>query len=285
MAAGPGPTVRGRRLGAELRRLREAAGMTLDDVGTRLEWSGSKVSRIETARVAVRPRDVADLSDLYGVKPERRDELMTLARASRQQGWWQQYSDVKDEAFQAYVGLEAEAARIRWYATELVPGLLQTEAYAHEVVRAILIEGSNERARRVVELRLARQQRLGEEPPLKVWAVLNEAVLRCVVGGQQVMREQLLQLADLARRPSITIQVLQPGGGAHAAMDGSFTVLQFPEPGDPDVVYLQHRTVDMYLETAEQIEVHNLAFDHLLTKAAPPDRSVHLIEEAAEALR
>jgi len=284
VAAGPGPTVRSRRLGAELRRLRESAGMTLEDVGERLEWSASKVSRIETARVAVRPRDVADLSDLYGVKPERRDELIALARASRQQGWWQQYSDVKDEAFQAYVGLEAEAARIRWYTAELVPGLLQTEAYAQEVVHAILTEGSPERARRVVELRLARQRRLHEEPPLKVWAVLNETVLRCNVGGPEVMREQLQHLGALARWPSITLQVLQPAGGAHAAMDGSFTVLQFPEPGDPDVVYLQHRTGDIYLETAEHIAVYNLAFDHLLARAASPDQSIRLIEEAAEAL-
>jgi transcriptional regulator with XRE-family HTH domain len=276
--------VRSRRLGAELRRLREAAGMTLDDVGARLEWSGSKVSRIETARVAVRPRDVADLSDLYGVKPERRDELIALARASRQQGWWQQYSDVKDEVFQAYVGLEAEAARLRTYTVEVVPGLLQTEPYAREVARSVIVEGPQEQIERVVELRMTRQRRLSDEPRLKVWAVLNEAVLRCLVGGPKVMHAQLLHLADLATWPSITLQVLQPSAGAHAALSGSFNLLKFPVAGDPDVVYHEHRAGSLIAETADATDAYNLMFEHLLAKAADPDQSLRLINRMAEVL-
>jgi len=277
-------TVRARRLGAELRRLREGAGLNLDEVAARQEWSASKVSRIETARVAVRARDVADLCDLYGVSPDRRDTLMTLARASRERGWWQQYSDVKDEAFQSYVALEAEAARHRSYSTELVHGLLQTEAYAHAVVRSTLVEGSDEQVQRAVELRMVRRRRLDEEPPLRVWTVLNEAALRCRVGGREVMRAQLLHLAEQAARPTITVQVLPAAAGAHTAMHGPFVILQFPESGDPDVVYLEHRAASLYLEQSGEVQTYDLAFQHLLAKAAEPEQSIRLIEAAAEAL-
>jgi transcriptional regulator with XRE-family HTH domain len=180
MAAVQSPTVRRRRLGQELRQLREAAGLTLEDVAERLEWSGAKVSRIETAKVSVRPRDVSDLLDVYGIKEaQHRNNLLALTREARQQGWWAKYSEAisaSSPSLHTWVGLEAEAVAIRTYSVEVVNGLLQTEDYAHAILRALWTTEKAEQIDRLVAVRMKRQERLVGEDPLHLCAIVDESV-------------------------------------------------------------------------------------------------------------
>src|SRR6266853_228704 len=178
MAAEHSPTVRRRRLALELRRLREAARLTCEEVAEHLECSTSKVSRIETGRVSVSPRDVRDMLDLYGVSAQQGASLVQLARDSRQKGWWHAYSDTIQPQFATYIGLESAASEIRIYEVNLIPGLLQTEDYARAVIRAGMMNSPSEDVERSVALRMARQPAVTRDDPPKVWAVMDEAALR-----------------------------------------------------------------------------------------------------------
>src|ERR1700733_3359854 len=212
------PTVRRRRLSLELRRLREAARLTCEEVAEHLECSASKISRVETGRVSVSPRDVRDMLALYGVDPQQLDGLVQLARESRQKGWWHAYSDTMQPRFATYIGLEDAAAEIRTYEVNLIPGLLQTEDYARTVISAGNLTGSQEDVERRVALRMGRQPTLtGNEPP-QLWAGLDEAVLRRTVGGQGLMRMQLDHLVELAATPNVAVQVIPFVAGAHPGM-------------------------------------------------------------------
>jgi transcriptional regulator with XRE-family HTH domain len=274
------PTVRRRRLALELRRLREAAGMTIEHVAKSLECSDSKISRIETARVRATPRDVRDLLALYGVTGTRQAGLIQLAREARQTGWWHQaYGDLP---VRALVGLEDAAASISYYVQQLIPGLLQTEDYARAVLRAIRLDLGPAEVERRVGLRMARQSLLTRDEPPELWAVIDEAVLRRVVGGQEVMRQQLKRLAEAAARPNVTLQVLPFTAGEHAGMDGPFTILGFPDPADPDVVYLEHTTSDLYLEDPEATTRYARLFDHLRAESLGPDDSAEFFAMVAE---
>lgn len=274
------PTVRRRRLALELRRLREAAGMTIEHVAKSLECSDSKISRIETARVRATPRDVRDLLALYGVTGTRQAGLIQLAREARQTGWWHQaYGDLP---VRALVGLEDAAASISYYVQQLIPGLLQTEDYARAVLRAIRLDLGPAEVERRVGLRMARQSLLTRDEPPELWAVIDEAVLRRVVGGQDVMRQQLKRLAEAAARPNVTLQVLPFTAGEHAGMDGPFTILGFPDPADPDVVYLEHTTSDLYLEDPEATTRYARLFDHLRAESLGPDDSAEFFAMVAE---
>jgi transcriptional regulator with XRE-family HTH domain len=276
------PTVKRRRLAAELRRHREAAGLTLDEVAERLEWSNAKISRIENARVSVLPRDVKFLLGVYGVDGEAREVLLTLAREARQKGWWHSYGDAIPAWFEVYIGLEAEAVSIHGYESELVPGLLQTEDYARAAFHGFPVE--DEEADKRVALRMARQERLTADDAPQLWVVLNESVIRRVVGGPATMRAQLDRLVEASRLPNVTLQVLPFAVGAHPAMEGAFVILGFPEPADPDVVYLDGQTGGLYLEKRHEIERHTLAFDHLRAAALHPDDSRALIARVADEL-
>ena len=189
MAASSSPTVRRRQLATELKRLRLAAKMTIEQVAEHLEWSPGKISKIENARVSVLPRDVRHLLEAYGIGegPER-EALLTLARQSRERGWWQQYGEAIPEYFQTYVGLEAAASTISTYQAEYVPGLLQTEAYATAVHRAALMNADEGEISKQVTVRMARQHRLTEPDAPQLWVVLNEAVIRRLVGERGVMQ-------------------------------------------------------------------------------------------------
>lgn len=260
--------------------------MTCEEVGSRLLVSGSKISRLETGRRGIQPRDVRDLLDLYGVDDEdKREALMTLTRQARQKGWWHRYGEAIPEWFEVYVGLEAEASTLRTYEAELVPGLLQTVDYARAVHRAADTEGSSQEIERRLEIRMARQELLTRPASPRFWAVMNEAVIRRVVGGQGLMRLQLERLAEAAELPNVTLQILPFGAGAHAAMLSSFHVLEFPERVDPDVVYLENMTGALYLEKPAEVDRYILAFDHLKAKALDPDESVTLIARVAKELR
>jgi transcriptional regulator with XRE-family HTH domain len=265
------PTVRRRRLGMELRRLREASGLTIDRVADALECSHSKISRIETAQVRATPRDVRDMLEIYGVEGDQREGLIQLAREARQTGWWHAYPDVTKES--TYVGLEVAAASIRSYEALLVPGLLQTTEYARAVTRAVRPDQRQEQIERQVELRMARQSLLTQDDPPALWVIIDEGVLCRSVGERGVMSEQLYHLTEVAELPTVTLQVLPFGAGQHAGMDGAFTILGFPEPADPAVVYLENATSDLYLESPEDVRRYTLLFDHLRAAALKPDDS------------
>lgn len=271
MPARQSPTVRRRRLGMELRRLREAAGLTTDRVAEILECSHSKISRIETGQVRATPRDVRDMLEIYGVAGEPREALIQIAREARQTGWWHAYGDVIKES--AYVGLEVAAASIRSYEALLVPGLLQTTQYARAATRAVRPDQPQEQIERQVELRMARQAILTQDDPPALWAILDEAALRRPVGEHGIMVEQLHHLIEVAELAAVTLQVLPYSAGEHAGMDGAFTILSFPEPADPAVVYLENATSDLYLENPDEIRRYSLLFDHLRAAALKPNDS------------
>lgn len=280
------PTVKRRRLAAELRKAREASGLTIEEVADKLEWSSAKISRIENARVSVLPRDVKFLLSTYGHDDteELWDVLLALARESRQKGWWHQYGDAIPDWFQIYVGLEAEASALNCYRPEFVDGLLQTRDYARAVHRASLPNATTEQIEQLVEVRMARQDLLVSDDAPHLWLILNEAVIRRQVGGPAVMYEQLERLAEVADLPSVTLQVVPFANGAHAAMDGGFTVLEFPDDVDPQIVYFEYQTGSVYLEKRAEVARYKLAFDHLRASALGVEPSKALIRRCAEEL-
>jgi transcriptional regulator with XRE-family HTH domain len=283
MATSGGPTVRRRRLGAELRRLREAAGVSVDEVCELLRCSVSKVSRLENGRVPVRTRDVQDLLSLYGVHDdERREALLALARESRRHGWWHDYHDVVPAWFEIYIGLEGDAASISVYESQLVHGLLQTADYARQVIRAEAPESPDDEVDRMVALRLDRQSRLTGDNPPRLWVILDEAVLRRTIGGPTVMRGQLRWLLKQAELPNVTIQALPFSVGAHAGLGSTFSILGFPNSGDHDVVYIEEAAGSLYLERASEIRRYRVKLDYLMASALSPEESISMIASIAE---
>lgn len=273
------PTVRRRRLGIELRRLRETAGLMIEDVATHLECSSSKVSRIETGKAIPRVRDVRDMLELYDVTETQSDLLLTIVREAQQKGWWTDYEDVLPAAFETYVGLEAEASSLRTFQHH-VHGLLQTEDYARAMLRGAHLSDSND-IDRLVDLRIRRQDMLAKSTPIELWAVIDEAALHRRVGGPAVMRGQLQHLVEMAERPNVTLQVLPFAKGAHAGVIGAFTIIEFPEATDNDVVYVDSPAGNIYLEKDKDLRRYTLVFDHLRAAALPPDESVPFIEAVA----
>ena len=274
-------TVGSRRLVIELRQFREAAGLTGEQVAEEMGWSLAKVYRIEGDRVRVLARDVQRLLKLYGISGEQADAVLELARTARVKDWWHQYSGAIPEWFQFYVGLEAAASAMQEYNAELVTGLLQTEAYARAVMTAAMRADPDEEMERQIAVRLERQKRLVAPDAPALWAVMNEAVLHRQVGGPDVMRDQLAHIGQLAGRPNVTIQVLPFNAGAHPAMLGSFTVMQFPDPADRDVVYVETGTGALYLEKPEDVRRYSLMIDYLRAQALGPAESRALIAQLA----
>ena len=276
-AAG-GPTVLRILLGAQLRRLREAKRITLEDAGKRIRASHSKISRLETGRVGFKDRDIADLLTLYGVTDEEeRDVLRALARQANAPGWWHDYSDVLPTWFEAYVGLEEVAIQIRAYEVQFVPGLLQTEDYA----RAVALLGHDTATAREIErrvrLRMARQAVLDRPSPPGFWAVIDEAVLRRPAGSPAIMRGQLKHLAEMAMRPNVTIQVIPFKAGGHSAAGGPFSILRFAEPDLPDIVYLEQLTSALYLDKPEAVDSYLRVMERVCMEAATPAASVEIL--------
>ena len=268
------PTVRERRLARALRHLREEAGLTIEDVAKKLEMSASTVSRMETAQVGVRPRDLRFLLELYEVSEIELEQLLKIARERREQRWWQEYADVPSFAL---AGLEADASTIWQYSTQLVPGLLQSEAYARAVLEAIRLDAKADDIDRRLELRIHRQALLTSENAPEYWVVLDEAVVRRQVGGPIVMAEQLGQLIERAKLPNVTLQLLPFTSGEHAGMDGEFTVLRYPEPADPTVVFIENTGSDLYLEAPEVTRRYSNIFDHLRAAAQNPGESIRTL--------
>jgi len=282
--ATPSPTVRRKRLTTELRRLREQAGLTCEDVGQRLECSGTRISRMETGRISARPGDVRELLEIYGVTGAEADSLVQLARDARRKGWWHSYGRVLPPWFEAYIGLESDAARLRDFQPLVVPGLLQTEGYARAVLRAAPHAGRGEDIDRQVALRMQRQAILDQASPPEAWLVISESVLRMRVGGPAVMRAQLRRLADLAARTDLTIQVLPSGTAAQVQAVSPFTMLEFADAADPAVVYLEHLTGGVFVENEDEVRRYRVVFDHLRAEALGTVESADLITRVAASL-
>lgn len=273
------PTIRRRRLGTELRRLREEAHVTIDIVADRLGCSPSKVSRIETGHTSATPRDVKDMLDVYGIAGPESDELVQIAREARQKGWWHPYSTV---LVGAYVGLEAAARSIRAYEQQVIPGLLQSEDYALAMIGAARLSDTPLEIDRRVHVRMARQSLLIQDEPIELWVVLDEAVLSRPVGGDAVMRDQLVRLIEATELPNVTLQVLPFAAGAHAAMDGTFAILDFPEVADPDVVYAENATGGLFLEKVDELKKYSSIFDTIRAAALTPEESTVMIASLIE---
>ncbi|MET9088218.1 helix-turn-helix transcriptional regulator [Streptomyces sp. NPDC090075] len=281
MASNVNPTVRRRRLGQELRRLRELKGMTAEEVAERLLVSQSKISRLENGRRSISQRDVRDLCGVYEVEDQRVvDSLMEMARDSRQQGWWHAFGDIP---YSVYIGLETDAESLRVYEPQLVTGLLQTRAYAEALVQGALPETSAADIEKRVQVRLRRQERItAEHNPLRLWVVLDEAALRRLVGNRLVMREQLEYLIEMSQQPHITVQVLPFEVGAHPGLNGQYAILEFADAADSSVVYLEGVTSDLYLEKAHDVQKYAVMYEHLRAQSLNVEQSRQFIADAAK---
>ncbi|GAA3099365.1 helix-turn-helix domain-containing protein [Streptosporangium carneum] len=276
------PTVRLRRLARELRRMREESGLSPEDAAARLGWSRSKVSRLETGRTRASPVDVATACDLYGVNSSIRAGLIQLAKEVRQRGWWTAYADVFTGS---YIGLEDEAAVIHQWEVQLVPGLLQTEDYARAVISAGRPDPQNaDDIQRRVMARMARRTLLSRPNAPELHAVLDEGVIRRPIGGRESMRDQLDALLSAARRPNVMLRILPYSAGAHAGLEGSFTVLSFTEQVDPNVAYVEGTAGDVYVESSDQVDRYKMAFDRICDVALSREASMRLISDAKEQL-
>ncbi|MBV9858439.1 MAG: helix-turn-helix domain-containing protein [Streptosporangiaceae bacterium] len=265
-------------LGAQLRRLREAAGISREDAGYQIRASGSKISRLELGRVSFKERDVADLLEFYGVTDQaQRDGLIQLAKEANSPAWWQKYSDVVPDWFAVYVGLEEAAQLIRLYEVQFVPGLLQTEDYARAVITLGAPGVTPEEVERRVALRLGRQKLLTRENPPRLWAVIDEAALRRPIGGRDVFRAQLERLISASGEPNVTLQVMPFTYGGHAAEGGAFTIMRFPEADLPDMVYMEQLTGALYLDKPEDVERYAAVMERLSVAGTSPERTQEIL--------
>lgn len=281
MASNVNPTVRRRRLGQELRRLRELKGMTAEEVAERLLVSQSKISRLENGRRSISQRDVRDLCGVYEVEDHRVVEsLMQMAKDSRQQGWWHSFGDIP---YSVYIGLETDAASLRIYDPQVVPGLLQTRQYAEALITGALPETAPADIEKRVQVRMRRQERISAaENPLRLWTVLDEAALRREVGNRSLMREQLEHLVEQSRLPHVTVQVIPFEMGAHPGLNGQYAILEFPDAADSSVVYIEGVTSDLYLEKANDVQKYSVMYEHLRAQALNVEQSRQFIAKIAK---
>ncbi|MEV5673525.1 MULTISPECIES: helix-turn-helix transcriptional regulator [Streptomyces] len=280
------PTVRRRRLGAKLRALRDALGLTLEDVAEKSagRFTVAKLSRLETARSAAKPADVGLLLDLYGTDDEElRAALLGLTREGARRGWWHSYRGVLSPVYEDLISLEAEATNVRTWQMGAIPGLLHTGEYAREIITATAMSAAVEsRVDALVEVRLARQVVLTREQPLEMWAIIAESALRARCVGEGVMYDQLSRLHSLSRRANINIQILPTDAPPHVGQLGSFSVLGFEGHADLDVVHLESLTSALYVEEREQVGVYRDAFERLRAAALPVEASADRIAEIRE---
>ncbi|GAB3160503.1 helix-turn-helix domain-containing protein [Microbispora hainanensis] len=278
--AGSGPTALRILLGSQLRKLRESKGISRDQAGQCIRASESKISRMELGRVGFKERDVADLLALYGVEDEEtRDVVMNLVERANEPGWWHRFNDLLPSWFQAYVGLEEAAERIRTYEVQFVPGLLQTKEYARAVIMAGAVGAAPEEIARRVDLRLERQRILDGENSPKFWAVIDEAALRRPIGGVDVMRGQIQHLIDLMNQPNVTIQVIPFSYGGHAAEGGAFSILRFSDPDLPDIVYVEQLASALYLDKREEVDRYSEVMERLCAVSTTPTETVDLLRQ------
>lgn len=276
------PNIRRRRLGRVLRSLREDAALTLEAAAKGAEVPRSTLGRMETAEARrLRHTDLESLADFYEVDTETREGMHDLARESKQRGWWSKYKDVFGE--HALPDWESEAGAIRTFQLQLIPGLFQTPRYAAAIFRGGRAT-TDEDIERLVEARMSRQQILNQVHPPRVTAVIDEAVLRRLIGGREVMKEQLEHLRNLAVRHNIDVQVLPYEAGEHLGMEGAFTILEFPEPKDTPIVHIETATTSLFLESADELDAYNVAFSNVQGVALSTSLSAEFIQEIVTSL-
>ncbi|TJZ56852.1 helix-turn-helix domain-containing protein [Streptomyces piniterrae] len=278
-----GPTVLRIVLGTQLRRLREAAGITREAAGDAIRGSHAKISRLELGRVGCKERDIADLLTLYGITDDsERADFLALARRTSTPGWWHQYGDVLPGWFETLLGLEEVASVIRTYEVQFVPGLLQTADYARAVTRLGHPQASAEEIERRVALRIKRQELLTVRDAPRLWAVLDEASLRRPLGGAEVMAGQLRQLREMAALPNVTLQIAPFSLGGLAAAGGPVTILRFLEPDLPDIVYLEQLTSSLYLDKRDDVDHYLAVMDRLSAQSESPRDSLAMLDGLIE---
>ncbi|MFD8531469.1 helix-turn-helix domain-containing protein [Streptosporangium canum] len=275
------PTVRLRRLAAELRRLRQQAGLSQDDVAEKTNVNSVTLYRIETAKTKPQLRTLIALLDAYGVTGTERSDLIALQKEAKQRGWLHGLEADLPDKYSTYIGLEAEARKAINYESLFIPGLLQTEDYARAVVRGVLPTATEAEVESFVTARMQRQGLLENETPLRLWAIIDEAALCRKVGSQAVMRDQLAHLIQQAQRPHVTVQVIPFTAGAHPGMPGSFIVLKF-DTGDLDVIHIDSMAGDLFLEKETDIQRYNQICEHLCAIALSPADTVALIASMRE---
>jgi transcriptional regulator with XRE-family HTH domain len=280
------PTVRRRRLAAELRAIREGLGKSADRVAAALKWSPSKISRYELARTGLKPNDVERLLDYYGVTGPRREYLLNLAADAARKGWWEDFTDELSPDYQQYIGLEHEANSVAIWHVEVVPGLLQTPAYARHIVTNYgLIEPiAPGLIERLVRVRMQRQLVLTREPPAELSVVLDESILRRRIGDERVMYDQLKHLAELAGRPNMAIRVL-PLGAQHTVLGPAFVIFHFESESDAvlqDVVASEQLKAIFTVEGEQETYLHRLVFQSLVGASLDTADSRALILDTAE---
>jgi transcriptional regulator with XRE-family HTH domain len=281
----PTPTLRLRRLAAELRRLRAEAGLTREDVAGRTGVNEATLYRIETAKARPQARTLTALLDLYAIPDEARVELSELARQSAEQNWLQSFPNELPEPYPTYITFEGEARSLLNYESLFIPGLLQTEDYARAALSRGLPAATKEEIQRLVEARMSRQAVLTRDPPLRLWAIVDESAFHRPVGGRDVMKTQLENLAEAAELPHVTLQAVPYDVGGHPGMAGAFVILQFDDPGASDVVYIETQAGDLFLESETDVARFTTVIEHLRALALPPDASVSLIRNVARELK
>jgi transcriptional regulator with XRE-family HTH domain len=283
MATRHSPTARHRRLMVDLKRLREEQGLTREQVAERIGSSETSIFRYEKGETRPQPAVVAAMLDVYGVGGAQRDELLEMARDARKRGWWHRHRQSLKPGFDSYIGLEAAASIVRTYEAQTVPGLLQTEGYAWANIEATSIDIVPAEVEERVGVRLSRQDLLTRSTDrVQLIAILDEAVLRRQVGGTATTQEQIRHLIKMSALPNVVIHVLPFTAGAHPGMEGPFCLLSFPEPDDPDLVYLEQATSGLVPEDPEEVRRYTLMFGTLLGKALPAQESVSFMTAITE---
>jgi transcriptional regulator with XRE-family HTH domain len=275
--------VRSRRLAAELRRLRESAGLTREQVAEQTGINPATLYRHETATARSRPqrRTMIALLNLYGASDDQREDLLVLSREADAQGWLRPYHAELPEPYTTYISFEAEARSVRNYESLFIPGLLQTEDYARAVIRGNLPTATPTEVNQRVQARLERHAVLSKDNPLRFWAILDEAALHRQVGGAATMREQLAKLLETADQPNVTIQAIPYSAGAHGGMQGSFVIMDFPHRSDPEIIYVDSMAGDLFLDADADVRRYTLVFDTLRAQALSPDDTAALIRTVA----
>lgn len=278
----PRPTIRRRQVARQVRRLREEAGRTREDIAELLECQTPKISKLEGHKANFNPSELVRVLDFLGAEEPLRSQIIEWNREARQRGLLQEHPEAAPEIRRPYMAFEHDASEISVYETELIHGLLQTEEYARAVIIAMAPDMSDADVQRCVELRMARQALITGDDPVNYWVILNESVLKRAVGGPKVMAEQVLRLLELSRLKNVTMQVLSFSAGAHAAMGSAFTILGFDhEDDEPPMVYLEDVSHSLLLEKPEQLTTYNVAFNRLRAAAMSLEQSTALLQEVA----
>lgn len=266
-----------RRLASELKRARKAAGLSQDDVTAQTRLSPATLYRIEKPEGRPQTRTLLTLLDLYKVSEDVRTRITALHKEADTQGWLRPHHDALRDEYNAYIQFEGEAKRVRNWEPLFIPGLLQTEPYAHAVIRGVLPSATEKDVEQRVKARMERQEVLTKPDPLELTVIVDEAALHRQVGGPQIMADQLQRLEETAELPHVTLHVVPYEAGAHPGMPGSFAVLSFPDPDDSEIVYIDSMANDSFLESPADIDRYSDIFDHLHGLALSPTDSLALI--------